>query len=233
MTAAAIQATRGAPGLDWRKAGLAAAAVGLNAGAIGLLSLGPLGTEGPRPAAALLIHVDIEPRPRLAGERAREASAPADVADAPAARPEAPRLHVPPNATAAPPAMAADGVADLWRVDPSVSGARRPPLPGLAGCGSPDRLSPDARALCQERRARLAEGAAPITGSGDADRDAAFARQGARRMTAWEAQRARPARGDPPCETPHPVAGCEGANVQVELFSSRDGLLPNLRKRRQ
>lgn len=42
-----------------------------------------------------------------------------------------------------------------------------------------------------------------------------------------------PARGDPPCERPNPVAGCEGVNVQVELFSSRDGFLPNLRKRRE
>lgn len=80
---------------------------------------------------------------------------------------------------------------------------------------------------------RLGQEVRSIAGSGDAERDAVFARQGARRLAAWEAKRAEPSRGDPPCESPNPVAGCEGVNISVELFSTRDGVLPNLRKRRQ
>lgn len=53
------------------------------------------------------------------------------------------------------------------------------------------------------------------------------------RLAAWEAQRAEPPRGDPPCETPHPMARCQGVNIQIDLFSSRDGFMPNLRKRRE
>lgn len=89
------------------------------------------------------------------------------------------------------------------------------------------------REACRDRFARRIEGVPQIVGTGDAGRDALFARQGARRLVAWEARRGSPSSGDPPCETPHPVAGCQGVNIQVDLFSSRDGFLPNLRKRRE
>lgn len=242
MTAAATQAIRmrSAPDRrgpdwhpDWRKAGMAAAAVGLNAGLIALLSLDSIAVAPlPRSATRPMIYLDIEPRPRIQGERARRA-APV-LRDTTPVRPDTPRLRAPssPLDVSTPPNAPAPTVPDAWRMQP-VDPADRPALPGLAGCGAPDRLSQDARDLCHGRRMRLAERAGQVVGTGDADRDAAFARQGARRLAAWEAQRARPAPGDPPCETPHPVAGCEGVNVQVELFSSRDGLLPNLRKRRE
>lgn len=99
---------------------------------------------------------------------------------------------------------------------------------------SNQRLNPATLAV-ERRIERSGDGMATTgrIGSGDTERDAVFARQGARRLAAWEAQRAEPPRGDPPCENPNPVSGCEGVNVSVEPFSWRDGILPNLRKRRE
>ncbi|WEK38976.1 MAG: hypothetical protein P0Y50_10500 [Candidatus Brevundimonas colombiensis] len=110
----------------------------------------------------------------------------------------------------------------------AVAGPRAPAL----SCDAPHRLSPDARRRCEDRWAG-AEAVPVIRGTGDAGRDAAFARQGARRLAAWEAQRADPPRVDRSCENPNPVAGCADVDIRIDLFSSRDGFLPNLRKRRE
>lgn len=230
MTASAIQATR-ARSPSWRNAGLAAAAAGLNVGAVGLLSLDVMGGGSTaRSIPERPIYLDITPRPRLPDERPRQRPA-LPQTDRPAVAGAAPDAPLPRMPASSPMTEAAtDGVAEAWRVRPSTAAN---PLPGLADCNPQTPLSLQARDLCRERRMRLTQGASPIPGTGDAQRDAAFARQGARRMAAWESQRAAPPRAGPACENPHPVAGCEGVNVQVELFSSLDGVLPNLRKRRQ
>lgn len=120
------------------------------------------------------------------------------------------------------------GIDARWRVDGAVAG----PSPLPVSCDLPHRLSRDARRRCEERWIG-AEAVPAIPGTGDAERDAAFARQGARRLAAWEAQRAEPSRVNRSCENPNPVAGCADVDIRIDLFSSRDGFLPNLRKRRE
>lgn len=237
MTATAISRT-GQLRLDWRKAGLAATAVGLNAGAIVLLSLTDLGPRNrPLRSEPMIVYLD-EAWPRLA----RAPQAAADVADRPASstmphdmtpttRDDSPGSEIAETAPVSAPSTfpAEDNAIEArWRVGSVTPGSGA----GILSCDAPHRLYPDTRRRCDERWAGR-ENARAIVGTGNAERDATFARHGARRLAAWEAQRAMPTRGDPPCERPNPVAGCEGVNVQVELFSSRDGFLPNLRKRRE
>jgi len=238
MTATAISRT-GQLRLDWRKAGLAATAVGLNAGAIALLSLTDLGPRNrPLRSEPMIVYLD-EAWPR---RLARTPQAVADVADRPASatplsdmtpttRDDSPGSDISETAPASAPSTspAEDNAIDIrWRVEAVTQGSNG----AILSCDTPQRLSSEARRRCDERWAGR-ENARAIVGTGNAERDATFARQGARRLAAWEAQRAMPTRGDPPCERPNPVSGCEGVNVQVELFSSRDGFLPNLRKRRE
>lgn len=215
----------------WRNAGLVVVSVGLNAGLIALLV-----AERQAPiiarAAQRPLYLEIEPRAALATDRATpDASVQPD-------QPLTAVAHVPVPArrskalspTPSPPVVGiADPIEDQWRVTPGVLR----PTGDLSSCAAPHRLSIEERRRCDARWARLSQDARAIVGTGDPERDATFARQGARRLAAWENQRAEPPRGDPPCLTPHPVAGCEGVNIQVELFSTRDGLLPNLRKRRE
>ena len=237
MTATAISRT-GRAQLDWRKAGLAATAVGLNAGAIALLSLTDLGPRNrPLRSEPMIVYLD-DAWPRLA----RAPQATAHVADGPASatpprdmtpttRDDSPGSEISETAPATAPSIIPaenDAIDARWRVGPITPGSNG----AVLSCDAPHRLSPDARRRCEERWAGR-ENARAIAGTGNAERDATFVRHGARRLAAWEAQRAMPTRGDPPCERPNPVAGCEGVNVQVELFSSRDGFLPNLRKRRE
>ncbi|MBB3870789.1 hypothetical protein [Brevundimonas mediterranea] len=225
---------------DWpargRRAGLVVASMGLNAGLIALLSITDTRPGRPGPSAAAPLYLYIEPRPRLAQERApvRAVAAShtgvqgvvedADGVPRPDSRPDSSMKPSPPAPTPAP----RGAIDSRWRIGP-VAPTRGLPL----SCEEPNRLSVEMRRYCDDRARRFAGTARPIAGSGDAERDAVFARHGARRLAAWEDRRAEPKRGDPPCETPHPVAGCEGVNIEVELFSSRDGLLPNLRKRRE
>lgn len=235
MTATAISRT-GQVRLDWRKAGLAATAVGLNAGAIALLSLTDLGPGNtplrsepmivyldeawPRLTRAPQAVVDAERGPPALVDRETTSSAPNDSL----------RPHIPTTASVSPsPSDPQDDTIDpRWQVGRAASASGGPVL----SCDGPHLLSLEARRHCDERWAGR-ENVRAIAGTGNAERDATFARHGARRLAAWEAQRAMPTRGDPPCERPNPVSGCEGVNVQVELFSSRDGFLPNLRKRRE
>ena len=235
MTATAISRT-GRAQLDWRKAGLAATAVGLNAGAIALLSLTDLGPRNRQPRSKPMIVYLDEAWPRLARppqalvDAERGPPAFVDRETTPSAPNDSLSPHIPATTLLSPsPSDPQDDAIDpRWRVGRVAPASGGPVL----SCDAPHLLSPDARRRCEERWAGR-ENARAIVGTGNAERDATFARHGARRLAAWEAQRAMPARGDPPCERPNPVAGCEGVNVQVELFSSRDGLLPNLRKRRE
>lgn len=224
--------------LGWRKAGFAAAAVGLNAGAVVLLSMTDPGLRARslRPAPMIVYLEDAWPSLVRAPRAPLVTSSEAATRRAQASQEDAPNGGDP--ATSAPPsppppssmsqANADDGIDDRWRVGGALAGPRLSSL----SCNAPHRLAPDDRRRCEERW-NGGEAALVIRGTGNVERDAAFARQGARRLAAWEAQRADPPRGDPQCVTPHPMAGCEGVNIQVDLFSSRDGFLPNLRKRRE
>ncbi|MET3836250.1 hypothetical protein ABIB58_001592 [Brevundimonas sp. UYEF29] len=226
---------------DWRKAGFAAAAVGLNAGAVMLLSMTDPGLRARslRPAPMIVYLEEAWPslvRARRAPSVTSSDSAVAATRRAQASQGDAPNKGDPPmSATPPPPSSSSmsqvnadDGIDARWRV----GGALAEPSLSSLSCNAPHRLAPDDRRRCEERW-NGGEAAPVIRGTGNAERDAAFARQGARRLAAWEAQRADPPRGDPQCVTPHPMAGCEGVNIQVDLFSSRDGFLPNLRKRRE
>jgi hypothetical protein len=79
---------------------------------------------------------------------------------------------------------------------------------GLPGCASPELLNEMERRNCRDEFARRGAGAAPITGTGNPERDAAFAREGARRLAQWEAQR-RPLSGGAGVVGP---ADCIGSN---------------------
>lgn len=124
-------------------------------------------------------------------------------------------------------------ISSRWRVAPTLQGPNRPFAGAKGLCAQLIRDRPAPPPECLEELARQGDNAQRLTGSGDGARDAVFERHGRRRLAAYEARRASPASGDPPCETPHPMAGCQGVNISVELFSSRDGLLPNQRARRQ
>ena len=79
---------------------------------------------------------------------------------------------------------------------------------GLIGCSTPQQLSTAERANCREDAMRRGLNAAPITGTGNPERDAAFAREGARRLAEWE-QRRRPLSGGVGVVGP---ADCVGSN---------------------
>ncbi|SDQ30771.1 hypothetical protein SAMN02787020_0874 [Brevundimonas sp. 374] len=226
--------------LGWRKAGFAAAAVGLNAGAVVLLSMTDPGLRARslRPAPMIVYLEDAWPSLVRAPRAPLVTSSEAATRRAQASQGEAPNRGDP--ATSAPPsppppppssmsqANADDGIDDRWRVGGALAGPRLSSL----SCNAPHRLAPDDRRRCEERW-NGGEAAPVIRGTGNVERDAAFARQGARRLAAWEAQRADPPRVRRSCEDPNPVAGCPDVDIRIELFSRQDGFLPNLRKRRE
>ncbi|MGQ3044998.1 MAG: hypothetical protein ACT6R7_14035 [Brevundimonas aurantiaca] len=213
-------------------AGATAAALGVNAVVLALLSVEDRRALTPRsPAIKPVLYLDIEPRaPRPTDRTASTASSRFGGAPSPAQSPtsvpllapveaETPKLFVPDS----------DGVEDRWRVGAGV-GVRGD---GLASCDAPHHLAAEARRRCDDRWTRLDHDVPSIGGTGDPERDAVFARQGARRLAAWENRRAAPTEADEPCVNMGPIVECSGVNVSVELFSTRDGILPNLRKRRE
>lgn len=137
-----------------------------------------------RPAPAL-------PARRPAKDKDEEEAAAGGPPSAPA-----PRMTMP--APGGAPAPAAGGVTDAWRFAPEGQSGRNARALRLSpsGCPSTGVLTQGERDICDERfNARAAEGAQrPITGSGNAARDARFAREGAREMQRYEAQR-RPLSG--------------------------------------
>ncbi len=235
---AAMTPTKAPRRLGWRKAGFAAAAVGLNAGAVVLLSMTDPGLRARslRPAPMIVYLEDAWPSLVLAPRAPLVTSSEAATRRAQASQGDAPNRGDPAtSAPLSPPppssmsqANADDGIDDRWRVGGALAGPRLSSL----SCNVPHRLAPDDRRRCEERW-NGGEAAPVIRGTGNAERDAAFARQGARRLAAWEAQRADPPRVRRSCEDPNPVAGCPDVNIRIELFSRQDGFLPNLRKRRE
>lgn len=227
--------------LGWRKAGFAAAAVGLNAGAVVLLSMTDSGLHARslRPEPMTVYLEDAWPSlvraPRAPSVTSSDSAVTATLR-AQASQGDAPNKGDP--AMSAPPplppptsmsqAKSDDGIDARWRVNGAFAGPRLSSL----SCDAPHRLAPHDRRRCEERW-NGGEAAPVIRGTGNAERDAAFARQGARRLAAWEAQRADPPRVRRSCEDPNPVAGCPDVDIRIELFSRQDGFLPNLRKRRE
>ncbi|MNL46239.1 hypothetical protein D3C87_1689340 [compost metagenome] len=134
------------------------------------------------------------------------------------------------------PAAGTGEITDAWRFTPEGQDGRnaRALRVSPAGCPANRVLPQGERAICEERfNARAAEGAQrAITGSGNAERDARFAREGAREMQRFEAQR-RPLSGGvgvmPPQECPGSNfgAGCAGAHLDPSM---RQGATTNVQQ---
>ena len=185
----------------------------------------PLAPPAPLPAPARApapIPAPV-PAPPAAAQRAAPAPSPVlpirprkkdeDVARDGLPSTPAPRLAAPAPG-GAPPAAASgvDGVSDAWRVAPEGQAGRnaRALRVSPAGCPSTPVLRPGERSICDDRfSAGAARGAdRPISGTGNADRDARFAREGAREMQRYEMQR-RPLSGGTGVVGP---ADCVGSN---------------------
>lgn len=184
---------------------LLAASVLLHLAVLGPLSLRWLGNPPPlvtREAPVILL--DIAPRPLLPDERPRPPAAAAVPLPAPAAgrpvasRPEAPRVRLRPEdetdrALQGPEAPAGVAVPRDWTVQPEATGDRMARALRNSGVGCRLRretLTAAERAACDEAFGTAAARAAPITGSGDARRDARFAAEGAAALAQYEARRA-------------------------------------------
>jgi hypothetical protein len=229
----------------WRRPALIGASVVLHALILGSLALrafdavewiGPDMEAFPPPA----IPVEIVTRPLLPGERVRvrQTSAspavvertdlPASAAaapDLPFRRPldkeedEGPTTPVPHIAAPAPGAPAVPGGEGAWTVRPESMGDRiaRSLRTSPIGCANLDLLGPADRNECERRFAERAAAAAPIEGTGDARRDAAFAREGARALAEYEARR-RPLSGGTGVIGP---GDCPGSNFGTGCAGAR------------
>lgn len=196
----------------WRKPAIVFLSAGLHVLVLALIGLRSLGLDiAPQPSERA-IYVEIEPRPLLSGEVAR-VRPPPDRPDAPAqALPDSGAVAVrtdpfrrpddeddrptPRPGAAGAPAPPADIGTVPWQVRPETMGDRvgRSLRTGQVGCASPNLLSPAERAICDDRFGARAAAAAPIDGTGNPERDARFAREGARALASYEARR-RPLAG--------------------------------------
>jgi hypothetical protein len=211
----------------------------------------PAAAETPRPAAPAQVPAPALAPPAAAPERAP--AAPAVVAPiirrkkdedegregAPA--PPAPRLA---NPAAGAPSAAASGVAgvsDAWRVAPEsqADANARALRTSPAGCPATQMLRNGEKLICDERyNERAAEGAerGRITGTGNAGRDARFAREGAREMQRYEESRRPPSGsigiiGPRDCPGSNLGSGCAGdlldpsmrMDSTQNIRTSRDG----------
>ena len=207
------------------------------------------------PVQPTILYVEIEPRPLLENERPPprptprvtavqplESVTPPDARrsvlgfrlpfqrdrdqDEAAPSTPAPRLPTPVPGAPAPPSGA-----EAWQVRPETLADRigRGLRTRSAGCASPQLLSREDRALCEDRFGDQSAQAAPISGTGSPERDARFARQGARELAGYAERREVRASQRAECAKSGPVADCE-VEVSVGLFSSIHGFLPNQRR---
>lgn len=210
-------------GQRWRKPAIVAVSLGLHAlvlGYVGFKAFDPprlYGDDGPIDDPIFpwpVIYAEIEPRPLLRGEVARTRETPApdpampaipdagtrvtETAGATGSAASGDRLDPPSPRAVAPgaPAPPADVGTAAWRVRPETLGDRvgRGLRTSPVGCASPHLLSAAERAVCDDRFGARAAAAAPIEGTGNPERDARFAREGARALANYEARR-RPLAG--------------------------------------
>ena len=205
----------------WRKPVLVGASVAAHVLVLGGLAVTVLDEHTRElPPQPTILYVEIEPRPLLENERPRPRPTP----EPPSAQPvdpftpagaqrsvlgfrlpfqrnrdedenrpstPAPRLASPLPGAPAPPAGAG-----AWQVRPDTLGDRvgRGLRTRGPGCASPQLLSREERAVCEDRFAERAAAAPPIEGAGNPERDAQFAREGAQALAQYEARR-RPLAG--------------------------------------
>ncbi|HZV84985.1 MAG TPA: hypothetical protein VFF48_08375 [Brevundimonas sp.] len=192
-----------------------------------------------QPGREPVIYIEIEPRPLLPGEAARyrasiekprvilalpgtrSAASPLrsrmddDDQVAPATRP----LAAPPPG----PLPLSSGVED-WVVRPGTPGDRigRGLRTRGPGCNSPALLSAAERAICDDRFGRRAAAAPPLAGTGNPERDARFAQEGARRLADYDRRR-RSLSGRPGVSLTHDCGGsnlgfsCAGGHLRPEF----------------
>ena len=200
----------------WRKPALIGVSAVAHILILGGLGLRVLTVDPPRlPDAPQTLYLEIEPRPLLEDEtpRPRVQPTPAPVEAAtpttesrptflglPLPRPrdeEKDQPTAPPSPRAvAPGAPAPPPDADAWQVRPETLGDRvgRGLRTRGPGCASPQLLSPDERRICEDRFGERAAAAPPISGTGNPERDARFAREGAAALAQYEVRR-RPLAG--------------------------------------
>lgn len=104
---------------------------------------------------------------------------------------------------------------------------------GAAGCRVvPGRLDPMEQARCDQRFGDAAARAVAISGTGDRNRDARFAAEGAQALADYERRRAplKPNSRAQPCPHGTDIMGGCPVRVMVPLWSSTDGFLPSLKR---
>lgn len=234
----------------WRKPVMIGVSAVLHVVLLGGLILNGIGdrlTFVPSPPSPL--YIEIEPRPLLEDERPRPRPTPAatsqaDTQPAPSMTPRIMGFRLPfqrdrrddedQAQSLSPPAPRSGAPAPpaaAWQVRPETMADRvgRSLRTRGPGCASPGLLSREDRALCDDRFGDRSAAAAPVTGTGSPERDARFARQGARELAGYAERRETRASERAECEKSGPIADCE-VEVTVDLFSSIHGFLPNQRR---
>lgn len=208
----------------WRKPALIGASVVAHAVVLGVLGLRAIEMDRfPIQEPETVVYVEIEPRRLLPDEQPRPRPAPVQAASEPSSAapaeptrsllgfrlpfqrtpdddeerpsPPVPRVAAP-APSAAPSAPPPPGAEGGWAVRPETMGDRvgRGLRTRGPGCASPQLLTQAERAICEDRFGERAAAAAPIEGTGNPERDARFAREGARALAEYEARR-RPLSG--------------------------------------
>lgn len=222
-----------------RKPALVAASVALHVAVLGYMALRNF--EAPALLAQTVpqvaIPIDLTPRPLLKNETPRPPATTASIVETLAPplaaasslalprgrekededQPAAPTGRI----AAAAPSDAPPPPAGAWQVQPeSLRGAiARSLRQGIPGCRNlRDQLNAAEQALCDGRFNEAAGRAAPIRGTGDAERDAGFAAEGERQMRRYVRRRAPLAGGTgvvgpADCPGSNLGTGCAGAHL--------------------